>query len=381
MAANVTLTLLAERKGARPMDVQTAQQIARDDIDARRIQHSSAFRYARAGRYLIGALRSNGCTVDYAGLVQLAGIQGIAKSTFDQRAPALRYAMAITLIEAGNEMASAEVDELARGIIDLSKPRAGAARHRPAGRMRDGDISRRALRPAQRYARKYRGYADWRADLVDHARPADRPLIRLQAVCGCRPDEIHAGVQVTARADGALVIRIEGSKCDADEFDAAGEVAAYGRKGQPWRELTLQPTGDRLFDELRAEVDAAGGEAVYTFAGTGGDYPVANYCKRVRTLTKRLGYSYLGAYSLRHQFGADCKAAGADVERLAQALGHRTTRSQQVYGQGRTGRRGMVWLEAARAARPVIDRGLAESIENTIRRREKEAAEPETAPR
>lgn len=349
------------------MDLETAQNVARVDIDSRRIINRTVRTYERDGRYIFDRLRDNNCTIDYAGLIKLTNKQGVAESTFSQRAPALRYALARVLIDAPDCLTVDEIEELAVGIADLMKPRKGAARPRYEDRYRDGDIARRAVGPAQRHARKNRGYADWRADIVDHALERDRPLLRVQAVCGCRSDEFADGVRVTARADGALVFMINGSKCDADRIDDAGNVEAYGQRGQPWRELTLRPTGDRLFDDLYEAVEAQGGEVTYTLDD--GKYAVANYGKRVCTVTKRLGYRHLSAYSLRHQFAADVKAAGVTIKPMAAAMGHRSTRSQQVYGLAKLGRRGMVHLEHSRAARPVIDHSPAESMRDQIPRR------------
>lgn len=94
---------------------------------------------------------------------------------------------------------------------------------------------------------------------------------------------------------------------------------------------------------------AAGGRATYQLQH--GDSANALRQRIQRTAT-RLGYS-VSAYSIRHQFASDAKAAGTDVAELAQAMGQRGTKSTQAYGRAGsgTGGTGLLGVTAEHEAR------------------------------
>lgn len=380
------------------MDVQNAQQTALQELYRRDVETSTIHSYMHYGNQLISQLRARSLPISYAGLCRLARVRRIRLSTLEQRRTHLRYALAVSLLADADELEPDEFDAIADGLANL-RARHGAndpdkkafrdARDLIEGGPKDasettraarkrkykrdeGDVARLAIGPAQVHAEK-RGYDDWRADIVDHARTdKDRGMLRVQAVTGCRPIEMLWGISVTIIDDGALEFSIHGAKVKTDETDSKGRFVEHGRRGQPQRMFALEPTGARLFNELREQVEAAGGigvTCVYTLAGTTQN-PVKDYCLRVIRLANRLGYDGVSAYSLRHQFASDLKAARVTTDDRAAAMGHRSNRSQQVYGQSQTGRGGLIELAHVQADRPIRDRAPGETMENTITRPE-----------
>lgn len=375
------------------MHAQTAQRIALEELRRRDVDTATIRSYMHYGNQLISQLRARDLPICYDGLCALARAREIRISTLEQRRTDMRFALATALLADADDLTPHEFDALADGLENLRARRdktdpakaaylasrdcveggpddvgakARAARKREHKR-RQGDIARLAVGPAQEHAAK-RGYDDWRADLVDHARrDKDRGLLRVQAVTGCRPIELLHGVSVTVIDDGALVFCVHGAKLKNGEKDAQGRFVRRPR-GQPERVFVLEPTADRLFEELGAQVESDGGigvECTYTLAGTTAD-PVPDYCDRVIRLANRLGYENVSAYSLRHQFGADLKAARLTPDQRAAMMGHYSSRSQNVYGQSQTGREGLIKLSQIHVTHPIRNRAPGKKMNSTI---------------
>ena len=170
--------------------------------------------------------------------------------------------------------------------------------------------------------------ADWQERAWEAATPAMRPALACGWV-GARPNEIALGVALertfTERGE-AIRVTIRGAK-------------VTDRSGQPERTLWISvhsPEGRALLSafpkgEFRTEV-RRGAKRINE-----------DWCNRIRP---RMG-GRPSAYSLRHQFAANLKAAGLSPVEIAKALGHLSVKSQKRYGSSSQGQgRAPALLEA-----------------------------------
>lgn len=183
----------------------------------------------------------------------------------------------------------------------------------------------------------------WQAQVYDAATPTMRPAIAVMWATGARPAEIQTGVDVE-RVAGGLRVRIPGAK-----------VNNKRGSGQPVRVLLVKE-------------DSPAGRALSAALGDADKITVQRKAGRINKdfldhIRPRLPASYrVSAYSFRHQAGANMKADLADAAKVATALGHRTTRSQQHYGTTRQSQAGGGAVLDARAThQPKETRGLATS--------------------
>ena len=183
---------------------------------------------------------------------------------------------------------------------------------------------------------------DWRAQIFAALPAAHRLPYAAQALAGARTAELVKGVEVQL-CDGGIEITIAGTKL-------------HKQNGQPLRQVMIRNRpDDPVFAAL---LDAAQKTALEPL-------PVAitthieTYRKAIRNAGLRLfgrgrGPSkYITPYMVRHQFASDLKAAEMEPVLVAEALGHRSSRTQELYGykglgQGRKGQD-----VEARASEPV----------------------------
>lgn len=180
----------------------------------------------------------------------------------------------------------------------------------------------------------------WQAKVYDAATPTMRPAIAVLWATGARPAEIEKGVDVE-RVAGGLRVRIPGAKVNDDKHS-----------GQPVRVLLVKedtPAGRALL--------AALGDAQKTTIQRKADRISKDFLDHIRP---RLPASYrVSAYSFRHQTAANLKADLGDPSKVAEAMGHRSTRSQQHYGTKRQSQAGGGAVLDARAThKPKETRGL-----------------------
>jgi integrase len=367
-----------------------ARQVASLELDDRPLAEKTIATYRHRGSQYLRKLREGGYEITYSGLVDLFKKLGHGWQSFEDTRARLRYHLAEEIRAHAREAdrcrragardgardARRSAESLADGLEDLQrvrhrdrrKPRDHAGdRYKPTTRKRKGDRARRALGPAQRHARK-RGFDDWRVDLVRSAGDSLYAPMIVQAVTGCRPGELVAGVGLEIEGDN-LVAKIEGEK-----------VSKNGYRGQPHRTVTVRRGKDPLTDELHERVAEDGGYLVATL-----DEPVNRYSDKVCRLAcgrKRcrggLGYIGVSPYSFRHQWSADLKAAGIDDVTLAKALGHQNTESQSTYGMGRLGRSGFSALIDAEAPIDIKERKPGKSMRDQITQRQSNTASAKT---
>lgn len=155
-------------------------------------------------------------------------------------------------------------------------------------------------------------------------------LCLLFALFGIRPAELRRGVALDTTATG-LRLAVAGAKVDPT-------------RGQPLRVLEVETTrrGQSALAValLRAHVEEVGGDLTATAADI-----VA-----VRRAMRQVQPG-LSPYAYRHARASDAKASQGRAG-VAAWLGHATDRTQQGYGNARSGR-GAVAVKAATASRPV----------------------------
>lgn len=150
------------------------------------------------------------------------------------------------------------------------------------------------------------------------------------AIFGVRPSELVRGVVLDTTASG-LRLAVAGAKVDAT-------------RGQPFRILEVETTrrGQSALAValLRAHVEETGGD----LSATAADIVAV---RRAMAAVKK----GLSPYAYRHARASDAKASQGRAG-VAAWLGHATDRTQQGYGNGRSGR-GAVAIKSAAASRPV----------------------------
>lgn len=173
---------------------------------------------------------------------------------------------------------------------------------------------------------------DWSNSLFSAIAPKYRAAYAIAFLTGTRPAEIENGVSVR-RYENGLEITIRGAKI--------GE-----QRGQPERVILVS------LDSKSAQFLAALAE--------GGSVTIQNnakrFCDAVRSAGKRAFphmRTSISPYSLRHAVAASLKASGIDADGIAQVLGHRASRSQQVYGMCSQRRNNATSILGVRASIPV----------------------------
>ena len=156
--------------------------------------------------------------------------------------------------------------------------------------------------------------ADWQGRAYEASTDAQKPAVAVLWASGCRPAEIGMGVDVSKRKGGTvLIIEIPGAK-------------VKDNAGQPRRSIAI--TADS--DAGKALIEVMGEKERMTIIR-----PAQRIGKDLATIREKTGLK-ITAYSFRHQFAAEMKdkygAHTVGAEQVAQAMGHRVTRSQQHYG-------------------------------------------------
>jgi hypothetical protein len=213
---------------------------------------------------------------------------------------------------------------------------------------------------------------DWRERVTRELSPTYQLLYCMQCVSGCRPEELQreVGVTVVLRADGTLDVTTPGAK--------RSEYA-----GQELRRLIVPArTGiaKMLADLLEVEKPVSAAERLpstvnaYRQAVSRAGKKAFPADRRGRRLT---------AYSARHQFRADLRAAGLSRDEVGKAMGHATTRSATYYGSGVRAGKGGVAPTTVEASRPVKERGRhpnnkakKQAVSSTTRARRTRKAKP-----
>ena len=154
----------------------------------------------------------------------------------------------------------------------------------------------------------------WRDRLQSEAGTQDEAALAALSLSGCRPAEVR-GIKVRQSGE-AVTLEIRGAKVDGSR-GVKSRVISFDKS-----ELDQSQAGRDLRDWL-------GARECRTVAHTGS---VEAFRERVKSAADRAGLEGVSAYSLRHQAAADLRESGASAIEIGDRLGHRSARSQAVYG-------------------------------------------------
>ncbi len=270
----------------------------------------------------------------YERLVRLDELPENAKSRADyyRRRAAIVYLEANHAREAlrardkspdGSEERTAAVAELKRiqEIFQRYPPDPARTRHASnAPGIRWSDVASEKAPTTSKSKRNSLGAlmrrSGWQDALMQHVSERHRAALAVAILTGARPAEIAQGVKIRCVGD-QLRCEIKGAKI--------GE-----HRGQPIRTLALAVEGE-AGRHLAALAEA-------------GEIVVTTHPKRLSDAVTQAGRrafprlrSNISPYSLRHAVASVLKAT-VDTDDVAQVLGHRASRSQQVYGLACHGR-------------------------------------------
>lgn len=181
---------------------------------------------------------------------------------------------------------------------------------------------------------------NWRETIISRM-PRYEKAATISALCGCRPAELVAGVEVFVQA-GQLVVRIQGAKVGPSS-------------GQEWREMRwdLPSTNPLAIAAGRFALKNGGQITVKTpdakaFSGAMREAGRRAFPDFKKTITP---------YSMRHQVASDLKASALPGDKISQALGHAVSATKGSYGEWGAGT-GTMAPDAVTAARPIKNDGV-----------------------
>lgn len=197
-------------------------------------------------------------------------------------------------------------------------------RYPPTTGNREADLARRSAfagppRAAQERSNGKRSSldglpADWRDAVQREASERDRAAFATLALTGARPAEVR-GVRVRQEGE-TVMLTIQGAKVD-DARGVSVRTVSYERS-----ELEGTRAGRDLLEWL-------GNRDQRTVAHQG---TVSAFRERVSRAADRAGLPEVSGYTYRHAAAREMKNDGTSREEIAQRLGHRSERSQSVYG-------------------------------------------------
>lgn len=175
---------------------------------------------------------------------------------------------------------------------------------------------------------------DWRKRLVANTITSALPSVLVSMLSGCRPEELAMGISVSVLDDRHLIITIKGAKVTE-------------HNGQPWRKLTYDVSLSDEAAQLWRIASRKGGNLVVK-------REPRTFHKNLQRACEKAGLPSISAYTCRHYFASQLKSVfGTAKVKIAMALGHASTATQQAYGTKQQGRKGGLALVDMRAARAV----------------------------
>lgn len=156
---------------------------------------------------------------------------------------------------------------------------------------------------------------DWRDAVQREINVPDRAALAAIALTGCRPIEVR-GIRVRQASDEYLTLTIRGAKL-GDERGIETRSNHLGRT-----ELTKTQAGRDLLNWL-------GTREQRTIAYPGS---VEAFRERVSRAADRARLPHVSTYTYRHAIARELKDSGLNRTEIAERLGHRSKRSQSVYG-------------------------------------------------
>lgn len=256
-----------------------------------------------------------------------------SKRTYYVRKAALTHFAAVKLREAAHVGDAAEA---AHAMIVLAKFISRSARDKVPLETAVCPLQNPQRRVSKRGS--LRGLpANWRQMMLEAMHDSTvGPALLLMAATGVRPSEVANGVAVTPIDDGVRVV-VQGTKTDRGH-------------GQPLRIFEIQSELAVLLaqhGEQLIKVDRA--NQISVEAGRIG-----------RKLFGCRGVASVSAYSLRHAFASDLKAAGLSGKVISAILGHAAEDTKKHYGHPRQARM-PIRAALVHAARPVRSVGASKT--------------------
>lgn len=257
-----------------------------------------------------------------------------SKRTYYLRKAALTYTATEELRDAlaqGNAIAAAKAMQV------LARFTSGVKRHGSQSNGEACPLSNPLRRSSKRLS--LRGLPNnWRQQLVAAAASQEMTqAILLMAATGVRPSELEKGIEVTP-IQGGVRVMVRGTKTDRNH-------------GQPTRAF-------EVFSDLA--------EAL---AQEGTNFIKVKRANQLSVQIGRLGRRLFGcqrqetvsAYSLRHAFASDLKAAGIPGDEISALLGHAVADTKKNYGTSRQGRMAVrvTLIHATRPVKSTVQRAQA----------------------
>lgn len=175
---------------------------------------------------------------------------------------------------------------------------------------------------------------DWRQRVVAEASQELKQAILLMAATGVRPSEVEKGVEVTPVLGGVRVI-VRGSKIDRNHGQPIRMFEVYSELAVALAQEKSQIIKVQRANQLSVEIGRLG-----------------------RRLFGAHRQENVSAYSLRHAFASDLKAAEIPGDEISALLGHAVADTKKHYGSSRQGRMA-VTVKLIHATRPVKSMGFS----------------------
>lgn len=250
------------------------------------------------------------------------------KSTFEFRRAAVvhetRAELRLALRDLDRAKRGGDLDQAADAYNRIRTGLETLRRYPPTTGSRERDLERSSAyrgpsRPLEERSNGKRSSladlpTDWRDRVQAQVPNADRPAVAAMALTGCRPAELR-GIKVRQEHE-RITFEISGAKVDDD-------------RGIKIRTLTLDKPALEQSQVGRDLAAWLGSRECRTITYQGN---VEAFRERVARAANRAGLAQVSAYSYRHAEARELKKAGVDRENIAQRLGHRSERSQSVYG-------------------------------------------------
>jgi hypothetical protein len=209
-------------------------------------------------------------------------------------------------------------------------------------------------RPRHTKAHSLKGLpSDWREKIARRLSDERKLQWLTQCVTGMRPAELGKGVKIEFN-NGLIELTVIGAK------------VRTGHAGQEWRRIAFDAT-EGLPGMLAELLNHESGVV-------GHDMNVKAYCNAIsyhanEAFPDRPGKMRLSAYSARHAFKSDLKAAGKSLEEISSALGHRSSESQAYYcGTSSKGSGMLKPLEIDAANKVKVRRTFAEGRQASVKK-------------
>ncbi|MFM0301070.1 site-specific integrase [Paraburkholderia sediminicola] len=316
------VTALRERLEARA-DARSAARLQSDvreargfvrGFDSRDVSDRTSERYG----HVVAQMRAAGQRPEAA----------VSKNTFEYRRAALVHVTRMEVKGALRELDRAKrTKDMDRAAEAYNRIRTGLEtlrRYPPTTGNREADLMRRSVysRPTDADPDRSNGKRaslpglpdDWRDAVQREAPERDRAAFAVISLTGARPAEVR-GTKVRQAGD-SVTLTIRGAKVD-ESRGVDVRTLAFSRD-----ELAGTQAGRDLTDWLGAR-----GQRTVAHEGS-----VEAFRERVSRAADRAGLPQVSAYTYRHAFARDLKNDGVSREEIAERMGHRSDRSQSVYG-------------------------------------------------